>query len=179
MKNFLQFLKEEVDLKGSKGIDDDFMKKAEDQAKQNLGVTPNVSANAPSNIGSLMARSAQLLTAGLSTDQIEERYTRLENLAKRVIMDEYGDIIESSVKPVELKIKLIRPGQSVLGEVPRLLGVPAESEERPEYSEEEPQAQPQAQPQAHWCLEIALADLAQATSALEILQHLLAHQQVR
>ena len=27
MKNYLQFLKEEVDLKGNKGIDDDFMKK--------------------------------------------------------------------------------------------------------------------------------------------------------
>ena len=37
MKNYLQFLKEEVDLKGNKGIDDDFMKKAEDQAKQNRG----------------------------------------------------------------------------------------------------------------------------------------------
>lgn len=52
-------------------------------------------------------------------------------------MDEYGDIIEASEKPVELLIKLIRPNQSVLGEVPNLLNVPAESEERPEYSEEE------------------------------------------
>lgn len=151
MKNFLQFLKEEVDLKGNKGIDDEFMKKAEDQARQNLGVTPN--ANGPvagGDIGSLMRRSAQLLTAGLNTDQIEERYTKLEQLAKRVIMDEYGDIIEASEKPVELLIKLIRPNQSVLGEVPNLLNVPAESEERPEYSEEEEeaQAQPQGQPQS-------------------------------
>jgi hypothetical protein len=151
MKNYLQFLKEEVDLKGNKGIDDDFMKKAEDQAKQNLGVTPNTNGPVAGDIGSLMRRSAQLLTNGLNTDQIEERYTKLEQLAKRVIMDEYGDIIEASEKPVELLIKLIRPNQSVLGEVPNLLNVPAESDERPEYSEEEetetdvPQSQPQGQ----------------------------------
>ena len=154
MKNYLEFLKEEVDLKGNKGIDDDFMKKAEDQAKQNLGVTPNTNGPVSGDIGSLMRRSAQLLTNGLNTDQIEERYKKLEDLAKRVIMDEYGDIIEASEKPVELLIKLIRPNQSVLGEVPNLLNVPAESEERPEYSEEEeteaeevdqPQGQPQGQ----------------------------------
>ena len=154
MKNYLQFLKEEVDLKGNKGIDDDFMKKAEDQAKQNLGVTPNTNGPVAGDIGSLMRRSAQLLTNGLNTDQIEERYKKLEDLAKRVIMDEYGDIIEASEKPVELLIKLIRPNQSVLGEVPNLLNVPAESDERPEYSEEEeteaeevdqPQGQPQGQ----------------------------------
>jgi hypothetical protein len=129
------------------------MKKAEDQAKQNLGVTPNTNGPvAGGDIGSLMRRSAQLLTSGLNTDQIEERYTKLEALAKRVIMDEYGDIIEASEKPVELLIKLIRPNQSVLGEVPNLLNVPAESDERPEYSEEEeteetdvPQSQPQGQ----------------------------------
>ena len=152
MKNYLQFLKEEVDLKGNKGIDDDFMKKAEDQAKQNLGVTPNTNGPVAGDISSLMRRSAQLLTNGLNTDQIEERYTKLEDLAKRVIMDEYGDIIEASEKPVELLIKLIRPNQSVLGEVPNLLNVPAESEERPEYSEEETEEeevdQPQDQPQS-------------------------------
>lgn len=149
MKNYSQFLKEEVDLKGNKGIDDDFMKKAEDQAKQNLGVNPNTNGPvAGTDIGQLMRRSAQLLTSGLNTDQIEERYKKLEQLAKRVIMDEYGDIIEASEKPVELLIKLIRPNQSVLGEVPNLLNVPAESEERPEYSEEEPEVQPQEdQPQ--------------------------------
>lgn len=145
MKNYLEFLKEEVDLKGNKGIDDDFMKKAEDQAKQNLGVTPNTNSPVSGDIGSLMRRSAQLLTNGLNTDQIEERYTKLEQLAKRVIMDEYGDIIEASEKPVELLIKLIRPNQSVLGEVPNLLNVPAESEERPEYSEEETEEETEEQ----------------------------------
>ena len=153
MKNYLEFLKEEVNLKGNRGIDDDFMKKAEDQAKQNLGVIPNANTEVPvGDLGSLMIRSAKLLTNGLNTDQIEERYTKLEQLAKRVIMDEYGDIIEASEKPVELLIKLIRPNQSVLGEVPNLLNVPEESDERPEYSEEEENEeqevdQPQGQPQ--------------------------------
>ena len=148
MKNYSQFLKEEVDLKkGNKGIPEDFMKKSEDQARQNLG---NVG-----DLGQLVGKSMQLLTNGLSTDQIEERYKMLEELAKRVIMDEYGDIIEASVKPVELMIKLVRPNKSVLEELPRLMQVPEESSEKPEYSEEEetqtqsePQAQPQGQSQA-------------------------------
>jgi hypothetical protein len=152
MKNYSQFLKEEVDLKkGNKGIPEDFMKKSEDQARQNLG---NVG-----DLGQLVGKSMQLLTNGLSTDQIEERYKMLEELAKRVIMDEYGDIIEASTKPVELMIKLVRPNKSVLEELPRLMQVPEESSEKPEYSEEEetqtqselqaqPQGQSQAQPQA-------------------------------
>jgi hypothetical protein len=148
MKNYSQFLKEEVDLKkGNKGIPEDFMKKSEDQARQNLG---NVG-----DLGQLVGKSMQLLTNGLNTDQIEERYKMLEELAKRVIMDEYGDIIEASVKPVELMIKLVRPNKSVLEELPRLMQVPEESSEKPEYSEEEetqiqsePQVQAQGQSQA-------------------------------
>ena len=148
MKNYSQFLKEEVDLKkGNKGIPEDFMKKSEDQARQNLG---NVG-----DLGQLVGKSMQLLTNGLSTDQIEERYKMLEELAKRVIMDEYGDIIEASTKPVELMIKLVRPNKSVLEELPRLMQVPEESSEKPEYSEEEetqiqsePQVQAQGQSQA-------------------------------
>jgi len=141
MKNYSQFLKEEVDLKkGNKGIPEDFMKKSEDQARQNLG---NVG-----DLSQLVGKSMQLLTNGLSTDQIEERYKMLEELAKRVIMDEYGDIIEASVKPVELMIKLVRPNKSVLEELPRLMQVPEESSEKPEYSEEE-ETQTQSEPQAH------------------------------
>ena len=132
MKSFSQFLKEEVDLKGNKGIPDDFMSKSEEQAKRNLDGGQNLGGN----ITQLMAKSTLLLTNGLSPDQIEERYTKLEELAKKVIMDEYGDIIEASLKPVELEIKLIRPNQSVLGELPKLAEVPAESTERPEYREE-------------------------------------------
>lgn len=142
MKNYSQFLKEEVDLKkGNKGIPEDFMKKSEDQARQNLG---NVG-----DLGQLVGKSMQLLTNGLNTDQIEERYKMLEELAKRVIMDEYGDIIEASAKPVELMIKLVRPNKSVLEELPRLMQVPEESSEKPEYSEEEEtQTQTQSEPQA-------------------------------
>ena len=152
MKNFSQFIKEEVDLKGNKGVPSDFMGKARQQAKTNLGFEPEM--NAPvGNIGALMARSTYLLTNGLDADQIDDRYKKLEALAKRVIMDEYGDIIESSEKPVELMIKLIRPSESVLQQLPELLNVPASSEDRPEYSEEstegqEAQPQIQTQPQA-------------------------------
>ena len=145
MKNFLQFMKEEVDLKGSKGVPSDFMDKAKQQAATNLGFEPET--NRPvGNIGALMAKSTELLTRGLNAEQIDERYKKLEALAKRVIMDEYGDIIEASEKPVELMIRLIRPSESVLGQLPELLNVPAASEDRPEYSEESTEAQ-EAQPQ--------------------------------
>jgi len=152
MKNFSQFINEEVDLKGSKGVPSDFMDKAKQQAKTNLGIEPETGVPV-GNIGALMARSTELLTRGLNAEQIDERYKKLEALAKRVIMDEYGDIIEASEKPVELMIRLIRPSESVLGQLPELLNVPRTSEERPEYSEEsqegqEAQPQAQAQPQS-------------------------------
>ena len=43
MKNFSQFIKEEVDLKGSKGVPSDFMDKAKQQAATNLGIEPDAS----------------------------------------------------------------------------------------------------------------------------------------
>ena len=142
MKNFSQFMKEEVDLKGNKGVPSDFMAKAKQQASTNLAI--ETETNRPvGNIGSLMARSAYLLTNGLNAEQIEDRYKKLEALAKSVIMDEYGDIIEASEKPVELMIRLIRPSESVLQQLPSLMNVPAVSEERPDYSEEEPQGEAQ------------------------------------
>ena len=83
MKNFSQFLKEEVDLKGNKGVPEDFMSKAKQQATKNLGIQPET--NRPvGDISSLIARSTYLLTNGLNRDQIEERYKKLEDLAKRV-----------------------------------------------------------------------------------------------
>lgn len=155
MKNFSQFLKEEVDLKGNKGVPSDFMSKAKQQAAANLGfepetnrpftidgpnpATPHHHRTPIGNIGALMAKSTELLTRGLSRDQIEDRYTKLEDLAKRVIMDEYGDIIEASEKPVELMIRLVRPSEDILSQLPELLNVSRTSEERPEYNEPEGQ----------------------------------------
>jgi len=144
MKNFSQFLKEEVDLKGNKGVPSDFMSKAKQQAAANLGIEPET--NRPvGNIGALMAKSTELLTRGLSRDQIEDRYSKLETLAKRVIMEEYGDIIEASEKPVELMIRLIRPSEDILSQLPELLNVSRTSEERPEYTEPEGQEEVQGQ----------------------------------
>lgn len=144
MKNFSQFIKEEVDLKGSKGVPSDFMDKAKQQAATNLGIEPEM-GRPVGNIGALMAKSTEILTRGLNSDQIDERYKKLEALAKRVIMDEYGDIIEASEKPVELMIRLIRPSESVLGQLPELANVPTGSEDRPEYSQEQEEEEPQEQ----------------------------------
>ena len=71
MKNFSQFMKEEVDLRGNKGVPLDFMSNARQQAARNLEIEPEM--NRPvGNIGSLMARSTYLLTNGLNAEQIQE-----------------------------------------------------------------------------------------------------------
>lgn len=165
MKNFSQFIKEEVDLKGSKGVPSDFMDKAKQQAATNLGIEPEM-GRPVGNIGALMAKSTEILTRGLNAEQIDERYKKLEALAKRVIMDEYGDIIEASEKPVELMIRLIRPSESVLGQLPELLNVPRSSEERPEYSEESQEGQ-QEEPQAQAQLGGQAEDESQASQQQE------------
>ena len=86
MKTFGEFLKEEVDLRGNKGITSDFMSKSEEEARQSLGVAldderqmgriwPEFEQN--------MMQSNQLLRTGqdgreLNPEQLEERIKRLE-----------------------------------------------------------------------------------------------------
>ena len=143
LKDYSQFLKEEVDLsKGNKGIPSDFMRNAEAEATKNLGVS--IDRPGPSEIGSLMSQSTRFITTqGLDTssesygEDLENRYKKLENLAKTVILEEYGSILETSEKPVELLIKLIRPNQSVIGELPKLDEKPEVSEDKPDFEEEE------------------------------------------
>jgi hypothetical protein len=145
LKDYSQFLKEEVDLsKGNKGIPSDFMRNAEAEATKNLGVS--IDKPGPTQIGSLMSQSTRFITTqGLDTSSenyaqdLENRYKKLEDLAKKVILDEYGAILETSEKPVELLIKLIRPSESVIGELPKLGQKTEISEDKPDFEEEEDQ----------------------------------------
>ena len=142
LKDYSQFLNEEIDLsKGNKGIPSGFMSDAEREAQKNLGV--KIDRPGPSNIGQLMSQSTAFITKqGLDTNSptynidLQNRYKKLEKLAQDVIMEEFGAILETSQKPVELIIKLIRPNESVLGELPSLSNKQETSEDKPEYEEE-------------------------------------------
>ena len=142
MKNFSTFLKEEIDLKGNSGIPDNFTDNADRQARKNLGV--NIDNDRDTNrlvreIGESIHKSMELLFQGIPPQQIgamfmgrgpvpttlEEKYVKLEALAKKIILDEYSDILDASEKPVELNIKIIRPGKKVEDEIPDMDSVPS------------------------------------------------------
>ena len=148
LKDFSEFIIEEADLRTNKGLPSDFMRKSEEEAKKNLGVEIDIPGE--TNIGALMSQSTSFITTqGLDTksptykEDLEKRYKSLEKLAEMAIMDEYGAILETSEKPVELIIKLIRPSESVIGELPELNKKAEVSEEKPDYDEEEEDDQSQ------------------------------------
>lgn len=148
LKDFSEFIIEEADLRTNKGLPSDFMRKSEEEAKKNLGVEIDIPGQ--TNIGALMSQSTSFITTqGLDTksptykEDLEKRYKSLEKLAEMAIMDEYGAILETSEKPVELIIKLIRPSESVIDELPELKTKAEVSEEKPDYDEEEEDDQSQ------------------------------------
>ena len=114
MKNFEKFIKEEVDLRGNKGVPTDFMRKSDEEAARNLGIRPDDESQMrnlwPSFEGA-MRQSQQILSTGpngqrLSQQEVQERITKLEKLAEKVIRDQFGEILDSSIKPIELDIKI-------------------------------------------------------------------------
>lgn len=150
MKNFNQYIKEEIDLRGNPGVPDDFMRKSEDEAERNLRIRkddPRQLRDYGPQMMRLMSDSARLLITDengrrLSPQEIEVRFTALENLAKDVIYEEYGSILEASEKPVELRIRLVRPGGSVANELPEITQTPA-NPQRPEQPEDQDEDQDQ------------------------------------
>ena len=144
MKTFGEFLKEEVDLRGSKVVPSDFMSKSEEEARQSLGVAldderqmgriwPEFEQNS--------MQSNQLLRTGqdgreLNPEQLEERIKRLEVLAETVVREEFGDILDTAIKPIELNIKLVRQG-SVANQISDIRNVPQRAEQPSEEQQEE------------------------------------------
>ena len=128
MKKFEQFIKEEIDLKGNTGIPDDLMSNADKQAAKNLGVRiddPRQEREIGMRIMPLVQRSMGIMMQGMNREQLEERFTKLETLAKNVIMEEYGNLIDSSEKPIELKMTMLRPGKTVNSEIPEMKDIPS------------------------------------------------------
>ena len=109
MKDFKKFL-EEVTIKGNPGVpseggknpgDKDYLRDVEARAKARLGVSGREN---PMQIG---GRLMQLV--GQSQQMTQGREEDLENLAKEIILLNYGDILDG----VELDIKLLRSGSQV------------------------------------------------------------------
>ena len=143
MKRFSEFIKEEIDLRGNSGVPRDFMRNSEEEAERNLGIQPDSGHAGMSQVWPdfqrLMGQSMQMMMQGpdgrqLGRPQMQERVEALQNLAKDLIMDEYGDILEASSKPVELDIKLVMMGQ-VNQNVPDLGDVPPTPERNPREDE--------------------------------------------
>ena len=109
MKDFKKFL-EEVTIKGNPGVpgegekqpgDKDYIKDTEARAKARLGVSGREN---PMQIG---RRLMELV--GQSQQSTRGREEDLENLAKEIILQNYGEILDG----VELDIKLVRSGADV------------------------------------------------------------------
>jgi len=141
MKSFDKFLKEDADIERSSGVPSDFTRKSREQATRALGITPDDEMGQMPRIfpdfDSNMRQSNQLLRTDergedLTDSQLQDRITKLEQLAKKVVMQEFGSILKLSTKPIELDIKLVPPG-GVISEIPDLRTV----QQRPEM----PQAQ--------------------------------------
>jgi len=144
MKNFEKFIKEEVDLTGNKGVPDDFMRKSDEEARKNLGVRPDDESQMrnlwPSFEGA-MRQSQQILSTGpngqrLSQQEVQERITKLEKLAEKVVRDQFDEILDASIKPIELDIKLVPMG-SVNREIEDINQVPQQAKQPTEEEQEE------------------------------------------
>jgi hypothetical protein len=143
MKRFSDFIKEEIDLRGNTGVPRDFMRNSEEEAERNLGVRPDDEDQVRNRLWpefhQLMMQSGQIMMQGpdgrpLGRPQMQERVEAIQNLAKDVIMDEYGEILDASTKPVELDIRLVMMGQ-VNQNIPDLGDVPATPQRNPREDE--------------------------------------------
>lgn len=109
MKSFKKFL-EEVTIKGNPGVpgegdkkpeDKDYLRDVESRAKNRLGISGR---EHPSQFG---PRIMQLV--GQSQQFTRGNENELEELAKEIILQNYGEILDG----VELDIKLVRSGDDV------------------------------------------------------------------
>lgn len=146
MKSFEKFINEEVDLEGNKGVPSDFMAKSEEQARRALGVSPDDERGQMPRIwpefDQNMRQSNQILMTSqdgrqLNTEQMSARIRSLEVLAETVVREEFDEILQTSIKPIELQIKLVPQGQ-VSSEISDIRQVPQQSQQpTPEQQEEQ------------------------------------------
>ena len=132
MKDFGQYLKEEIELSGNRGLPDDFMGDTDRKASREVGFqrkdTPpnppipgfprNETNLAIERLMELGGQSDQVIYAGRD-EEIEDRLSSLEQLAEDTVLELYGDILDGVI----LDIKLVRRG-NVAMEIPEMQQVP-------------------------------------------------------
>jgi hypothetical protein len=112
IRKYSNFVKEEATIKGNPGIpDDDYLKNLEDKAKQKYGIesigrvdrqTNDFRNQPPQDIVNYTAEIMVLMYENQMMRMGKEK--QLEDLAKEVILEQYGDILED----VELDIRFPR-----------------------------------------------------------------------
>jgi hypothetical protein len=142
LRDFSTFLNEEADVKKNIGLPDDFTRNAEEDAKRNLGV--NVDSGELGRLGEYMNKAASIIVRSIPIEQVENKFQQMENLAKRVIEEEFKTIFQ--ILPLDLKLRLIRPNESVIGQLPELGEKQEEPGSRPEINEE-PEETNEVQPE--------------------------------
>ena len=143
LKDFSQFVNEEADVRKNTGLPSNFTGDAETAAKVNLGVTPDEPKQL--QLGSLLAQAGQIIAQSIPLNQIEEKFTQLEKIASDVIKKEFKTVFE--ILPIELKLRLVRPNETVFSNLPELGNKQVDSNEKPKF-QEEPQSEPQEEPEA-------------------------------
>jgi hypothetical protein len=132
LRDFSTFLNEEADIKKNIGLPDDFTRNAEEDVKRNLGV--NVDSGEEGRLSEYMNKAASIIVRSIPIEQVENKFQQMENLAKRVIEEEFKTIFQ--ILPLDLKLRLIRPNESVIGQLPELGEKQEEPGSRPEINEE-------------------------------------------
>lgn len=153
IRKYKNFLKEEVDIRGNKGISDDFMSKSEEEARRNL----NIRIDDESQMRTIFPRFMTLRNTydrlyrtdengnRLSTNELNRRKTELENLAKEVIIDEFKELLNVGVKPIKFEIILVDMG-NVHNELPDITDTPEMSEDVKDDFKEEPKDDSKEEP---------------------------------
>jgi hypothetical protein len=138
LKDFSSFLNEEADVRKNTGLPKDFIRNSEEDAKINLGVTPDEPKQL--ELGTLLAQANQIMIQSIPLNQIEEKFTKLEEIASDVIKKEFKTIFE--ILPIELKLRLVRPGETVFSNLPKLGNKQTDSNEKPEFVQPETEETP-------------------------------------
>jgi hypothetical protein len=140
--DFSAFLNEEADINKNIGLPEDFVRSAEEDARRNLGV--NIDSGEGGRLGEYMKQATDIIVRSIPKPELENKFQQMEDLAKRVIQEEFKTVFQ--MLPLELKIRLIRPGETIMEYLPELGEKQEDPGSRPEINEE-PEETNEVQPE--------------------------------
>lgn len=140
--DFSAFLNEEADINKNIGLPEDFVRSAEEDARRNLGV--NIDSGEGGRLGEYMKQATGIIVRSIPKPELENKFQQMEDLAKRVIQEEFKTVFQ--MLPLELKIRLIRPGETIMEYLPELGEKQEDPGSRPEINEE-PEETNEVQPE--------------------------------